>query len=157
MPARKARPTLTDREALFVSAVSRGSSYVDAYTAAGYKRDRGNATHLATRLQSQIELRRQAVEATQQITAEWWREKYLAVWRKVENESPDAALRALDIGAKVLGLYDHQQGAPVELAAQLLAAILGNRNNQQPQLPEAQPPAIHGAYQVLEAKKDEGA
>mgnify|MGYP001589840827 CR=1 FL=1 len=52
----------------------------------------------------------------------------------------------------MLGLYDHQQGAPVELAAQLLAAILGSRSNQQLQLPEAQPPPIHGVYQVLEGK-----
>ena len=121
----------TARESLFCRALANGSTQVDAHELAGYERNTGNASALAHRPDIQAEVHRLIAlkDELKQFNADWWRERYLKLWNELENDaegSYDSKLRALDIGAKVLGLYEtHSDRESAENSAKLLALLAG--------------------------------
>lgn len=156
---------LTPKQLLFARAVATGKSYTAAALFAGFSPSgfalHTNANKLAQRPNIKAEIERlthERIEVRQLTTDEWhteWRYQY----SRVRDGDAANAIRLLETGARVLGLYDPQTPANPQATALIEALRIGieaGRNMEAKKLREAQPSPIHGVYQVLEGKDDNG-
>ena len=123
---------LSPRQIAFALAVVSGKTYLEAARIAGYKA--GNDKAMSTTagqtarlpiVAAEIKRLRDEAAAVTELTAEWWRPELAYQYNRIrDSKDADAALRALEIAGRHLGLFDRRgDDDAAEKAARLTANL----------------------------------
>lgn len=123
-----ALPKLTPKQARFVNEYLVDLNATQAVLRAGYRMSEKSAATQGNRLLRNVEIQRaiqeqrEAQEKSSTITAEWVRRQIAEIAQNVETKDQDR-LKALDMLAKMLGLYERrdedQQGVKVTFETEM--------------------------------------
>lgn len=123
-----ALPKLTPKQARFVNEYLVDLNATQAVLRAGYRMSEKSAATQGNRLLRNVEIQRaiqeqrEAQEKSSTITAEWVRRQIAEIAQNIEAKDQDR-LKALDMLAKMLGLYERrdedQQGVKVTFETEM--------------------------------------